>query len=80
MRSLNDFADTITKSYALHANAQKAIDRIVSQVEDQSLTRTGASVVVKRTDGRFVAIFVNPHHFIMLHLAQNGFGVYGITS
>ncbi len=73
-QSLNDFADSMAKSYASAHNAQIALDRNARSNGSYS------TAIILRSDGRFAAIVINPdldsfHYFV--HCTN--IAVFGIT-
>ena len=53
MRSINAFADSMTKSFKTVTTAQRALDKSPDWF-------VGSGLIVQRTDGRFAVIIVNP--------------------
>lgn len=70
MRSINEFANQLNRSYATAENAQKAFNKFEADEEK------GGHLILQRDDGRFVNIVVNPDPMFMLQFAHNGVGVW----
>jgi hypothetical protein len=75
MRSLNDFANGMSRSYATRANAERALEQAT-----RSSTLTGSSLVHQReSDDRFVVIIINPDASSFHWYMAKGLGVFGLT-